>query len=98
MLSLSLLSCGAETDNVVGTWQADRASVVTLQFYPDGVAALSSLGVLGLRWTRTASNEFRIEALGESLYFNFRLAEDAVGPFGTLELAGYEALVFRKLE
>jgi hypothetical protein len=94
---LLLSACGANEIDIVGRWNSAHTSMVSLEFYPDGVAALSGTGLLNLRWKRTNPAVVRIEALDSRVFFNFRISRDDSGPRGVLELAGYEALVFRKV-
>jgi len=90
--------CSSETKvDVVGRWVSDKTSLLTLQFYADGKASLSSTGFFSLRWQRVEEKLVRIEALENRIIFNFRIRVDAKGPTGTLELVGFDTLVFRKI-
>jgi len=98
-LGLLLLgsNCGNSPNTVIGKWVSEKTSFATLEFYPDGTAALSSTGFFNLRWQLIDSKIVRIEALERKLIFNFRVQDDSRGKFGTLELAGFDTLTFRKI-
>jgi len=69
---------------------------MVLYFYDDGTASLSGTGFLKLEWKMVEPHIARIDALDKKLIFHFRVARDQKGPYGTLELAGFDTFVFRK--
>jgi hypothetical protein len=93
-----LLACSDPKQEIVGKWVSNQASLLTLQFYKDGTASLSSTGFFNLRWQTESDSLIRIEALDKKLYFNFRILKDQKGSYGMLELPGASALEFRKAQ
>lgn len=98
IVAISISSCNdaIQSSDVIGLWRSQKAAIVSLQFYSDGTASLSSIGFFHLRWSLAAENSVRIEALDRNAIFDFRIGKDAAGRFGVLELAGFDAAVFRK--
>jgi hypothetical protein len=95
-VATALPSCGNLKQRVVGRWQANP--IISIYFYPDQTASISSIGILRLKWDIVGENLIRIEALDKSIVTNFRIERDDVGDYGILELAGYDALVFRRAD
>src|SRR4051794_4663373 len=83
-------ACGESKENVIGKWNAEKTSLLTLYFYSDQSAALASTGFFNLRWQMENDKLVRIDALDKKMHFNFRIQKDAKGAFGTLELAGFD--------
>jgi len=96
-VATNLLACTDAKQEIVGRWTSQQTSFLTLQFYQDGTASLSSTGLLSLRWQLENDKLVRIEALDKKMYFNFRIQKDDRGSYGVLELAGFDTLLFRKI-
>ncbi|WP_431201280.1 hypothetical protein ACQ86E_18965 [Bradyrhizobium betae] len=91
-----LASCGQHVPTIMGRWNAEKSPAISLYFYPDGTASLSGTGLLRLEWKELSNEIVRIDVLEKKIIFHFKLKKDAQGTYGTLELAGYDTLVFRK--
>ena len=90
-------ACSEKKESVIGKWSAEKTSLLTLYFYSDQSASLSSTGFFNLRWQMENDTLVRIDALDKKMHFNFRIQKDAKGAFGVLELAGFDTLAFRKI-
>jgi len=96
LVLIGMASCSDSKIAVPGRWVSDQTSAIALYFYKDGTASLSGTGFLKLEWKEISSESIRIDALDKKIIFHFKIAKDNKGPFGTLELAGYDTMVFRK--
>lgn len=96
-LSTLLISCRSEFV-MEGKWVAEQAPLVSIYFYPDGTASVSGTGLLGLRWKKISNEDVRIEAMDRKVVFHFRMKDTQAGYLGTLELAGFDALRFKKVQ
>src|SRR5688572_8009367 len=82
-LIILIANCsGDPRQEIVGRWTSQQTALLTLHFYNDGAASLSSIGYFKLRWKIEDKNLVRIEALDRNIYFNFRMSTDAKGRFG----------------
>jgi hypothetical protein len=98
VISIVFSSCGPQATPIVGRWTAEKSPAVSLYFYRDGTASLSGVGLLKLEWKEIDNETARIDALDKKIVFHFKRKRDAHGVYGTLELAGYDTLIFRKTE
>jgi hypothetical protein len=97
LLIVGLCSCDRADDLVKGRWVSEQTSLVSIYFYTDGTAALTGTDVLRLKWNLLEDKRtVRIEILDRKIIVHFVVREDTVGLRGTLEWAGFDAMVFRK--
>ena len=96
-LACLAVACSDPPPEPVGVWVSEKSSLVRLHLYADGVASLSSTGFLNLKWKSEGSDLVRIEALDRKAIFDLKLKKDRKGWYGTLELAGFDTLVLRKM-
>src|SRR4051812_34454977 len=91
-----LTACSDQKIVVAGRWVSEQTSAVAIYFYKDGTASLSGTGLLKLEWKEIDETTVRIDALDKKIIFHFKISRDGRGPYGTLELAGYDTMVLRK--
>jgi hypothetical protein len=96
LVLIGMTSCSDPKIVVPGRWVSEQTSAIALYFYNDGTASLSGTGFLKLEWKEISETSIRIDALDKKIIFHFKIAKDNRGPFGTLELAGYDTMVFRR--
>jgi hypothetical protein len=91
-----LTACSDPKIVAAGRWVSEQTSAIAIYFYKDGTASVSGTGFLKLEWKEIDETTIRIDVLDKKLVFHFRISKDGKGPYGTLELAGYDTMVFRK--
>lgn len=91
-----LIGCGNSDVKIEGKWVADQSSWAVLYFYPDGTASISGTGYFNLQWKAVGPQLVKIDILDKKVVFHFRISSDSKGPYGALELLGFETLTFRK--
>jgi hypothetical protein len=93
---MALISCSDPKPVALGRWVSEHTSAISLYLYPDGRASLSGTGILNLEWKTINDTTVRIDALDKKIVFHFKMSTDSKGPYGTLELAGYDTMIFRQ--
>ncbi len=96
LVSFCMTSCSNPKVVIQGRWVSEQTPAIALYFYGDGTASLSGTGLLKLEWKPIDDTNVRIDALDRKIIFHFKISKDKDGSLGTLELAGYDTMVFRK--